>query len=439
MLFRSGAADLSQANPQQLMDYVSKQTNLAEVLETASPETWQQDYQKAIAFDPGAPPQWNPAYVTTALLLAGPILQAQAQIFKSASQKAQQGMAPNPTQGMNTEMDSPMPPPQPARPYGGQIRQDWDPSIGNIEDQLRAAQAAEQQQGLNSNPSATPLNDQYINYLVSQMKNNPNQANQIGQILSNNDRLKQYSSGSNPTPTPYQFNQSGGTPGIGNLPSPTSNQAPMASGLLGGLQQSPQQPPQLKPKPGYQSITDQSGSQAYQKIPTYDSQGNPETNKLAADSAGRFAQYKTASDTLGKAKAMLYSPDGSVNRSVLATSSVGKGIPLTKGREYKSIIGRSIDAAVRAATGATINEAEWPMYESMYMPKLGDSDQQVSEKLSALENFVNSAKSGIDPNGTIEAQTNRRLRSMQSNPTNALEQEAVRRGYRKVNGQWVKS
>lgn len=329
----------------------------------------------------------------------------------------------------------------------------------NQEQELRNLQTKSVENDLKWHKPPQPLAAEYRQKLTSMMndpevqKNTPELIPQIGRILSNDDQMRQHeseyytrersfapspvkfskggnvvTSGSSPGQYPYS-NASGGSPqrGYSGTVESTSSSGktkkppqPNKDGLIWDDEKQSFIKPKVLEADGVSPAKDNplakkeggkapSGYRWKEDGNLEPIQGGPAT-KISSDAAGRFAQYKVASDTLGQVNSMIFKPDGSINREILATGALGtKGVPFTGGREYKTVIHRSIDAAVRAATGATINETEWPKYEAMYMPMLGDTDQQIREKYSALQNFVNSAKASIDSSGFIENQVNDRL------------------------------
>ncbi len=123
--------------------------------------------------------------------------------------------------------------------------------------------------------------------------------------------------------------------------------------------------------------------------------------KLTAEEAGKFEMVHSGWQDSQLMAKQLINADGSVNRAELAKAWSEAGVPWTSGRDFKSYAHSAIDAILRPRTGAAVKEEEWPKYESMYMPKVGDSDATIKQKLERLENVGAGTVDLVDPQGIL--------------------------------------
>ncbi len=93
---------------------------------------------------------------------------------------------------------------------------------------------------------------------------------------------------------------------------------------------------------------------------------------------------------------------GKINRSLLAKASAPLG-GLGEGRTMNSRFKDAMDARIRAATGAAINPAEIPYYESVYKPSIMDPDSLIFDKLNRAQEFLHGYLQTLDPAGRTRA------------------------------------
>jgi hypothetical protein len=118
------------------------------------------------------------------------------------------------------------------------------------------------------------------------------------------------------------------------------------------------------------------------------------------DVAGRLAMLDQANQDVTDVKGLLFNRDGKLNKEIVAKMSV----PLTAGiggdaRIAYSAIYNAVGAKLRAETGATANPGEVKDIANRFMPSLMDDDKSAAYKIDRLQEFLNSSRKIIDPNG----------------------------------------
>jgi hypothetical protein len=130
--------------------------------------------------------------------------------------------------------------------------------------------------------------------------------------------------------------------------------------------------------------------------------------------AGKVATAKTGLSNMKQIKEILFDKKGDVNWSqVMAMKPpaqfgpLAQGMPFTKGRESYALFLESIDAKIRAMTGAAINAEEIPFYESMFLPTIYDyqlGEEQggkvAKRKIERLERFLGAILEEMEPGTT---------------------------------------
>jgi len=86
---------------------------------------------------------------------------------------------------------------------------------------------------------------------------------------------------------------------------------------------------------------------------------------------------------------MVFDANGEVNYQNIGMSAVG--MPYTKGREMGQLVKRTIEQTLRIATGAAAPDSEVKNYQKMFAPQVGDTKDQITAKLIALEEFAGGA------------------------------------------------
>jgi len=81
---------------------------------------------------------------------------------------------------------------------------------------------------------------------------------------------------------------------------------------------------------------------------------------------------------------MIYGDDGSVDRTMLATTR----IPGTPGNTYYQAVNRGVETLLRIATGAAAPDAEVKKYADMYAPSVLDSDAAIKNKIESFDRFM---------------------------------------------------
>jgi hypothetical protein len=115
-----------------------------------------------------------------------------------------------------------------------------------------------------------------------------------------------------------------------------------------------------------------------QKIP-----GGPLSD---VNEAGKAAALNVALEDVKVAKD-IFMPGGTPDRTNIANGQFRTW--RTKGRQAATAMLRSLDTLNKLKTGAASTEAEMKQYEQSYVPKFGDSDEEIREKFERYEQFVN--------------------------------------------------
>lgn len=140
-------------------------------------------------------------------------------------------------------------------------------------------------------------------------------------------------------------------------------------------------------------------------------------DESTTDTAGKFSMLSSASDALGVVKSNLFNEDGSVNQGNLKGSTAidaVSGIPLVGaalGQAAKSHFGAQagqlnnalevgMQAITRTETGAAMASEEISNTKARFMPKWGDSDELIKQKVGAYEKFLSTAMSMIRDRST---------------------------------------
>lgn len=148
-----------------------------------------------------------------------------------------------------------------------------------------------------------------------------------------------------------------------------------------------------KAPPGYRFTNPQDINSPLEAIP-----GGPATKMTPQNAAAASALTEAARD-FKDAKGMLFDKDGGVNRSLLITSSAVpgvRGVPGTKGRQFRQTITRAIFSKLRLETGAAVAPEEMKKYEEMFVPTPLDSEASIKQKLESLGNFLDTTGSKIE-------------------------------------------
>src|SRR2546426_372169 len=123
--------------------------------------------------------------------------------------------------------------------------------------------------------------------------------------------------------------------------------------------------------------------------------------KQTPQSAGQLNMMNLAIQEIQQVRSFLFDAQGNVNRSVLASASVGQGLPFTKGRTLNTVMEDVISSKYRIETGAAGNAEEVKSIVKRFSPSLRDSDELVKDKLARLEWWLKATVSTVDPKAEL--------------------------------------
>lgn len=112
--------------------------------------------------------------------------------------------------------------------------------------------------------------------------------------------------------------------------------------------------------------------------------GGPE-DRLSPDQAAKVASMAIAKTDFATVQSILLDEKGNLKGGVELYTGV---IPATEGNRLKKSMRRTVEAVLRARTGAAAPETEVNNYVDMFMPSALDNDPAKLDKLNALREFI---------------------------------------------------
>ena len=113
----------------------------------------------------------------------------------------------------------------------------------------------------------------------------------------------------------------------------------------------------------------------------------PKPVAMSPEQATRAQQFETIVTNIPKIRDMVLDKNGNIiSKLDIANSQVGTWG--TKGREIRQAVKRTVEQALRIATGAAAPDSEVKNYTDMYAPQVGDTKEMIAEKFKALETFA---------------------------------------------------
>jgi hypothetical protein len=113
----------------------------------------------------------------------------------------------------------------------------------------------------------------------------------------------------------------------------------------------------------------------------------PKPGALSPEQATRAQQFETIVTNIPKIREMVLDKNGNIiSKLDIANSQIGTWG--TKGREIRQAVKRTVEQALRIATGAAAPDSEVASYTDMYAPQVGDDKAMIAEKFKALETFA---------------------------------------------------
>lgn len=132
-------------------------------------------------------------------------------------------------------------------------------------------------------------------------------------------------------------------------------------------------------------------------IPTAPPQGEK------SGEAGRQQLAQTGIEALNQFKGLVFNQDGTLNNVNLMNSWANT--PKTEGRRLSQLAENAIDAVIRAATGAALNQQEMKEYSRRYVPSPFDNEATIKAKVQQLDSFLNGYLEKMDPTGAQRLRT----------------------------------
>ena len=121
--------------------------------------------------------------------------------------------------------------------------------------------------------------------------------------------------------------------------------------------------------------------------------GGP-AEKQTMESAAKEAMLLQARDNWAAAKEKIVNEDGSINREIIATMAVA--MPFSEGRTLRTLVLDSVEARLRAESGAAVPEAEVKRAAARFIPSPLDNDKTIKQKMTQFEAYLGTA---IDVSG----------------------------------------
>lgn len=147
--------------------------------------------------------------------------------------------------------------------------------------------------------------------------------------------------------------------------------------------------------------------------------GPPRQAKETPETAAKMALINQGIVDVKRAKDMLISKDGIINRKLLATAMVS--LPGTSGREFNSYIYNAVEAKLRAESGAAVPAEEVTRMAKRFIPGSMDNDATVVSKIDRLGEWLGMAQKMTDPHGNRARQSGGVKRSRWNSTTSTFE------------------
>ena len=107
---------------------------------------------------------------------------------------------------------------------------------------------------------------------------------------------------------------------------------------------------------------------------------------LPVEQAAKIAMVDNAIKTHASARQAILTPEGGFDRQTIATMNAN--IPFTQGRALRQSFKDSIEARLRAESGAAVPDSEVERAMERFMPSTLDSDAAIKSKLDRFENWL---------------------------------------------------
>lgn len=111
--------------------------------------------------------------------------------------------------------------------------------------------------------------------------------------------------------------------------------------------------------------------------------------KLSPEQAAKLQLLETGQKSMEDFKDMLFKPDGSVDYPLIAT--MWTRMPWTRGRTAYTLVYDSVEAKLRAESGAAVPETEVSRMAKRFVPSPFDNEQTIAKKVEMLSNFLGDA------------------------------------------------
>jgi hypothetical protein len=120
-------------------------------------------------------------------------------------------------------------------------------------------------------------------------------------------------------------------------------------------------------------------------------------DKLTPEQAAKAQLIQGALDNQDVIDSLLFKEDGTVDRTNVATATVKA--PFSEGRTMNVVLKDSLEAKIRAESGAAVPDTEITRLSERFMPSVIDSDETIRVKRALLKQFLNGTFDKFDPTG----------------------------------------
>jgi len=128
----------------------------------------------------------------------------------------------------------------------------------------------------------------------------------------------------------------------------------------------------------------------------------PKPGAMSPEQATRAQQFETIVTNIPKIRDMVLDKNGNIiSKLDIANSQIGTWG--TKGREIRQAVKRTVEQALRIATGAAAPDSEVASYTEMYAPQVGDTKEMIAEKFRALETFAEGTRAKFNVGRSAQA------------------------------------
>ncbi len=137
--------------------------------------------------------------------------------------------------------------------------------------------------------------------------------------------------------------------------------------------------------------------------------GGPADKGMSPTDAAKASMLKTATDNFNELKGMIFEYDdtGAVSgvntKNIFNANLPGGGMPFTEGRTLNVLIKDTLEAKIRAESGAAVPTSELNRLSERFRPSILDKEDTVKRKMQLLGQFLDNASMFMKEDGTFDA------------------------------------